>query len=81
MLVYCDPPYENQKQISRIKFDHTEFWDTMRQWAKSNTVVISEYYAPDDFRCVLEMPTKTDIRNSSGRLSRIERLFQIDEAS
>jgi DNA adenine methylase len=73
-LIYCDPPYENTTGY-KDKFDHTEFWDTMRAWSKNNTVVISEYKAPEDFKCVLEIPTKTDLRVSGIKENRIERLF------
>ena len=48
----------------------------MREWAGNNTVVISEYKAPDDFLCVLEMPTKTIIRDAENKpLQSVERLF------
>lgn len=49
----------------------------MRDWSKNNDVYISEYNAPDDFKCVLEIPTKTDIRNNKNKMeSRIEKLFK-----
>ena len=75
MLIYCDPPYENTTGY-KDKFDHILFWETMRRWAKDNVVVISEYRAPSDFECVLEMPTKTIIRDASNKpLQSVERLF------
>jgi len=74
-LIYCDPPYENTTGY-KDKFSHAEFWDTMRNWSKDNTVVISEYKAPEDFRCVLEIPTKTIIRDAGNKpLLSIEKLF------
>jgi len=77
-LIYCDPPYENTTGFDALKgFNHIEFWDTMREWSQNNTVVISEYVAPDDFECVLEISTKTDIGNKNNeKISRIERLFR-----
>ena len=49
----------------------------MRNWSKNNTVIISEYEAPNDFECIKEINTKTDIRNRSGkRENRVERLFK-----
>ena len=80
-LIYCDPPYAGTTGYSAIgKFDWTEFWDTIRLWSLSdNTVLISEYCAPEDFTCVLEIATKTDIRVKTGREPRIERLFQLAE--
>ena len=74
-LIYCDPPYENTTGY-KDKFDHTLFWNTMREWSKCNTIVISEYKAPDDFACVLEIPTKTIIRDAENKpLQSVERLF------
>ena len=55
MLVYCDPPYANTTQYGAFDgFDHVEFWDKVREWCLSNTVVVSEYEAPEDFVCVRE---------------------------
>lgn len=74
-LIYCDPPYENTTGY-KDKFNHVEFWDVMREWSKNNTVVISEYNAPEDFRCVVEIPTKTIIRDAGNKpLQSVERLF------
>lgn len=74
-LIYCDPPYENTTGY-KDKFSHVEFWDTVRNWSKNNTVVISEYNAPEDFKCVLEIPTKTMIRGAGNKpLQTVEKLF------
>ena len=77
-LVYCDPPYENTTKFTGTPdFDTEEFWDVMRKWSENNDVNISEYIAPDDFECVLEMQTKTDIRNRNNRMEkRVEKLFK-----
>ena len=77
-LIYCDPPYKNTTKYSIIgSFDTEEFWNVMRNWSKNNTVIISEYEAPNDFECIKEINTKTDIRNRSGkRENRVERLFK-----
>jgi site-specific DNA-adenine methylase len=50
-LVYCDPPYYGNKIKSEFfqNFDHNKFWDKMREWSKSNIVLISESTAPTDF--------------------------------
>ncbi len=74
-LIYCDPPYRCTTKIHGIKFDSDEFWEVMRQWSVDNTVVVSEYEAPDDFKCIKEMKTKTDISGKAGKYERIERLF------
>jgi len=76
-LIYCDPPYQNTTGYGAIGSFNTElFWETMRQWSLVNTVVVSEYQAPPDFRCVLEIATKTDMRMKDGtKDQRVERLF------
>lgn len=74
-LIYCDPPYEGTTGY-KDTFDSVEFWEVMRGWSRNNTVIISEYKAPEDFKCVLEIPTKTDMRVSGKKEPRIEKLFQ-----
>ena len=80
-LIYCDPPYAGTTGYNAVgKFDWEEFWDTMRVWSLTgNTVFISEYAAPEDFVCVLEIPTNTEIRTKAGREPRIERLFRLKD--
>lgn len=79
MLIYCDPPYCGTSQYSREivgDFDHNEFWNIMREWGKSNTVLISEYSAPKDFHCVWSSHIKTDMNTKDNKkISRTEKLF------
>lgn len=82
MLVYCDPPYEGTTKYTGVPdFNSNEFWEKMREWSKCNTVVISEYSAPDDFTVVKEMVTKTDMHTISGKEKRIEKLFMYKEVT
>jgi len=75
--IYLDPPYENTTKYSEY-INHLEFWEWCRNLAKMNKVFISEYNAPSDFKCVLEIETKTEIRTKlNGREKRIEKLFTI----
>ena len=76
-LIYCDPPYDGTtKYTGTPDFDSKLFWDVMRKWSENNDVYISEYVAPDDFVCVLEVPTNTSIRDKSGNVcKRVEKLF------
>jgi DNA adenine methylase len=56
-FVYCDPPYRFNKYPVKYRtgtkgydvFDNDEFWEVMREWSKTNFVVISEVTAPEDF--------------------------------
>ena len=77
MLIYCDPPYANTtKYTGTPSFDSNEFWDVMRRWSNDNDVYISEYEAPADFISVLDIPTKTSIRDKTDTVcARIEKLF------
>jgi DNA adenine methylase len=75
-IVYCDPPYENSTAYSS-KFNHTEFWAWVRLTAnKGHTVFVSEYTAPPDFKCVLELQHKT-ILDKNSQYPRTERLFTL----
>jgi len=78
-LIYCDPPYANTTKYDLFNgFDSNEFWTIMRQWSRNNKVFISEYTAPDDFECVLEINTRTDLRSKENKMiPRIEKLFTI----
>ena len=76
-LIYCDPPYQGTTQYGLVgEFDSIEFWETMRMWSQYNTVIVSEYNAPEDFKCVWQKKTKTEIRNRDNiREDRVERLY------
>lgn len=76
-LIYCDPPYKGTTDYSIAgKFNTDEFWNKVREWSEFNTVIVSEYEAPNDFKCIKEIITKTDIRNKNNeRETRFEKLF------
>ena len=82
-LIYCDPPYEGTTQYSKVilgHFDSDEFWQTMREWSQNNVVVISEYSAPEDFRCVWKQNVKLDIRDANNKKkNRVEKLFALSD--
>jgi DNA adenine methylase len=50
-VVYCDPPYRGTTGYGGVWCPVT-FWETMRQWSRTNKVLISEYTAPDDFKII-----------------------------
>lgn len=80
-LIYCDPPYKDTAAYGAVlPFDHSQFWERVR-WLEdqSHTVVVSEYQAPDDFSCVMEITTKTNLNTNNGKDYRIERLFRLDD--
>lgn len=76
-LIYCDPPYANTKKY-KDSFNHEEFW----QWCRDKTneghlVFISEYNAPNDFKCIKEVQTSTQL-GLAGNQKKIEKLFVYD---
>ena len=81
-FIYCDPPYAGTVYgyaTPTRKFDSELFWATMRSWSLKNEVYISEYVAPADFECVLEIESKCDTRgriHDSLTIPRVERLFK-----
>ena len=77
-IIYCDPPYAATTKY-RDTFDHDQFWDWCRQQSKAgHQVFISEYNAPDDFKCIWEKGSKTTFSWHAENLSTkesVERLF------
>ena len=54
-VIYCDPPYANTTKY-KDDFNHDTFWQWCRDKHKEgHTIFVSEYNAPDDFKCVWEM--------------------------
>ncbi len=74
-LIYCDPPYAKTTGYSP-DFNHKVFWDTMRKWAKNNTVFISEYNAPKDFKCVAKKPKTQSLNGKGSGKIVFEKLFK-----
>lgn len=77
-IIYCDPPYDTKATKGKYKndFDHSKFW----QWCKGkskngHTVFISEYNAPDDFKCVWQMEMNQRMNNNADTSKTIEKLF------
>jgi len=76
-VVYCDPPYiGTAKPGSGNDFDHEKFWQWARELSSRCQVFVSEYVAPEDFKCVLEINVELDMN----REKRVERLFQYKRA-
>lgn len=78
-LIYCDPPYSGATGYSTAAFDYDEFWDWCRKMSNDNIVIVSEYNAPDDFKCIW---SKENLANFDARRGkdnttkkRIEKLF------
>jgi len=79
-IIYCDPPYEWTTKY-KDNFNHIEFWEWCREKKKEwHTIFISEYNAPDDFKCVWEKEVKSSLSanwKSWGNKNSIEKLFTL----
>lgn len=78
-IVYCDPPYAGTTGY-KDSFNSDKFWQWVREKSKKNDVFVSEYTAPDDFECVLQIETKSSLSAngmSGGSKSSTEKLFTI----
>jgi DNA adenine methylase len=78
VLVYCDPPYTKTEGYSMGEFNHTRFWQTVREWSQAGAIVlVSEYEAPEDFKCVWSIETRTTLKGKDNKwIPRTERLFE-----
>ena len=80
-LIYCDPPYEGTFGYEKGKtFDHNIFWQWCRDKAKEgHTVFVSEYNAPDDFKCIWEKQLTQVINNTTNKTPKpVEKLFTLN---
>ena len=76
-LIYCDPPYRGTTGY-KMGFDSGAFWQWCRdKAAEGHTVLISEYSAPADFICLLEIEHFTTVNSNKDK--RIEKLFTFNE--
>jgi DNA adenine methylase len=70
-IVYCDPPYSGTTSYYKKilgEFPYHEFIEWVKLQSKKNIVLVSEYKhnVPEDANIVLEIPSKTSIRDKSG---------------
>lgn len=73
-IVYCDPPYEGSTEY-KTSFDHDKFWNWCRINSTNNHLYISEYSAPDDFKCIW----KANVASGLAKKDRTEKLFVYKE--
>ena len=78
-VIYCDIPYRGTTKYKTKPFPYEEFYKWANEMAKYNTVLVSEYNMPSNFKCIWEKETKVNFdsnrtaRNESNK--RIEKLF------
>lgn len=72
-VIYCDIPYSDGIGY-KDKFNHIEFWNWCREMSKNNIILISEYNAPNDFKCIWEQEITTHMNNRN-KIKKVEKLF------
>lgn len=76
-IVYCDPPYENTQKYSN-EFDHKKFWAWCDKMVElGNTVFVSEYNAPENWKCVWSKKVNNTLDLNTGSKQGIEKLFTL----
>lgn len=74
-IIYCDPPYQGTTKY-KDDFDHDKFWQWCRDKHKEgHKLFISEYQAPDDFKCIWEKEQTTTVAAKSNYKKATEKLF------
>ena len=72
-VIYCDPPYQDTTSY-KDSFDSNRFWDWVRVKAKAgHKLYVSEYNAPDDFKCIWEKELSSSLSKSNKKST--EKLF------
>lgn len=75
MVIYCDPPYRDTTKYATGNFDYERFYAWCKEMSKNNTVLVSEYWMPEDgFECIWEGKLKCTLDKAS-RSDKTEKLF------
>lgn len=65
-LIYCDSPYEGTTKY-KDNFNHIVFWQWCRDMARmGHSLFVSEYSAPNDFKCVWEKEIVSSLTKDTG---------------
>jgi DNA adenine methylase len=74
-IVYCDPPYANVTKYTTY-FNHSVFWQWVRNLVDNKHIVfVSEYNAPNDFKCVWQREVNNTLIKDTGAKKGMEKLF------
>lgn len=78
-VIYCDIPYKGTTKYKTEKFPYEEFYKWCRDMSVYNTVLISEYNMPKDFKCIWQKESKVNFdsnrKSNDDKNKRIEKLF------
>lgn len=81
-VVYCDPPYLGTTfgYASSPQFSHENFWEWVRWIASHGALVfVSEFTAPGDIECCMELPRKTNVRAAKDCGIAVDKLYRIGD--
>lgn len=77
-IIYCDPPYASTKKYE-TDFDNILFWEWARESSRRGyRIYISEYDAPEDFKCIWQKVKKDGMgttKKGYSQNNKIEKLF------
>jgi DNA adenine methylase len=77
-IIYCDPPYRGTTGYASGAFDHDYFWHWCGDMhAAGNSVFVSEYEAPEGWKCVWSKEVNNTLAKGTGSKKGIERLFTL----
>lgn len=77
-LIYCDPPYRGTTKY-KDDFDHEKFYDWCRTKVREGHVVfVSEYWMPEDFKCVWEKRVAVSFSVEKKGKKNTEKLFILE---
>lgn len=78
-IIYCDKPYQGTDKYRGFpSLDHDRFWQWCRQkHLEGHTVFVSEFTAPEDFKCVWQMNINTSISERKTGKNVVEKLFTL----
>ena len=76
-VIYCDPPYANTLQYSRVgKFDSARFWEIVDRWDWACAFVfVSEFKAPPGWIPVWAKPQDGSMRGHLRDMTNLDQLF------
>jgi len=74
-IIYCDPPYQDTTKY-HDSIRHKEFWNWCNNWVeRGNKVFVSEYNAPEGWRCIWEKVVNSSLTKETGSKKATEKLF------
>lgn len=74
-VIYCDPPYRDTTKYATGNFDYDKFYAWCKEMSKTNIVLVSEYWMPEDgFKRIWSGELKCTL-NKNSMTDKVEKLF------